>query len=176
MLKSVPPVVDVDVAACICVQTSCLHVSKACGRTGDQDAMLLRFKWETQLPEHKSWICFWLFFLPPVDKESCSLSKPRFLSVRSRDARRSHAKQPRHFQVAGRYFLFISFQKKLLALLYADRGKALRFYIARLRGCLQEPNTNAARLWFVCRAILKMCKSLIKFTVNADGITGPMWR
>lgn len=32
-----------------------------------------RFKWELQLPEHRSWMCFLLFFPPPVDKEGCSL-------------------------------------------------------------------------------------------------------
>lgn len=77
-------------------------------------------------PKQKSWIP--LLPLAHADKQGCSWSywMLRFLSVMSRNTKRSHAKQPRRFQVAGRYFIFISFLKKVQALLYADRGAKIK--------------------------------------------------
>lgn len=92
-------------------------------------------------PEHKPWICFLLF--SHVDKQGCSWSylMQHILSVLSGDTKCSHAKQPQHSQDVGRYFIFISFPKKVQALLYAYRegqNKTFRFYRVHTYRYLQE--------------------------------------
>lgn len=91
-----------------------------------------------------------MLFSRPVDKHRRSLFLKATFPLGREQRCKVQTCKARHFQVAGRYFIFISFQKKLLAWLYADRGKALHFYVARFYRCLQEANTNATHPWFVC--------------------------
>lgn len=60
----------------IYVQTSCLHVSPACDRTGDPDETLSRPR-EVQMGNAAAWTqilnMLFAFFPSPGDKESCSL-------------------------------------------------------------------------------------------------------
>lgn len=114
--------------------------------------------WEVQSSIVAAWteILNLLSAFPPsphVDKQGCSWSYSvlHFLSVMSRDTKCSHAKQPGRFQVVGRYFIFISFLKKMQALLNADREAKIKhsgLYSAPLK-MFTGTKQNIVLQWFV---------------------------
>lgn len=139
-----------------------------------------RFKQRYGWPEHKSWICSLLF--SHVDKTgySWSYSMQDILSVMSRDTKCSHAKQPGHVQVAQRYFIFISFPKKVQALLYAYRegqNKAFRFYIVQPLKIFTGTKQKTVLRWFVYLFGVKGFSAFDRyFTVKRDRKTGEWQR
>lgn len=133
-----------------------------------------RFKGETQLLEHKSWMCFLLFFLP-VDKERRSLLVTATFPVsREQRCKVQPCKGAQPLSGGRAIFYIYQLSKETAGLAVCWQRESTPFLCCT---SLQTfTGTKHKRHSFViCLWSLKICKSLIKFIVTADRKLGAVW-